>query len=257
MIDIHSHILYDVDDGSKSLADSLEILKKAEKVGFTDVILTPHYIEGYYENKKSIIKNKIQDLKKEVYENDIIVELHQGNEILLTQKTPELLEKGTISTLGNSRYVLFELPFSNKMLDLEQIIFKIKSLGFIPVLAHPERYAYIQENPNELIKIIQRGVFVQCNYGSFVGQYGKSAKRTVELLLENRLIHFMGTDTHRQGYVYDNMNQIIKSMSDIVNDDKYIDDITCNNAKKILNDLEIYVECPDSIKRKKKVFFFF
>lgn len=257
MIDIHSHILNNVDDGSNSLDNTIDILKKAEQANFTNIILTPHYIEGYYENTKSKIKKNINELKKEIYKEDIITQLHQGNEILLTENTPVLLAKSKISTLANSRYILFELPFSNRILNLGQIIYEIKANGYIPILAHPERYTYIQENPNNLIEIIKYGVLIQSNYGSFTGQYGKTAKQTVEILLQNNLIHFLGTDTHRQGYVYENIKAILKRLEEISGDERYIYEVTTKNPQKILDDLDIYIDCPEKIREKKKVFFFF
>ena len=257
MIDIHSHILNNVDDGSDSLDNTLGILTKAEEAGFSDIILTPHYIENYYENTKSIIRDKIKELKQNLYKEDIVIELHQGNEVMLTENTSKLIENCTISTLVNSRYVLFELPFSNKMLNLESIICDLKELGCIPVLAHPERYTYIQENPASVIDLIKMGVLIQCNYGSFEGLYGKTVKRTAEILLENKLVHFLGTDTHKQGYIYENIDEILKKLDNIANDDRYIYEITTTNPKKILDDLDIYVECPDYLRAKKKVFFFF
>lgn len=257
MIDIHSHILNNVDDGSNSLKNTIDILKKAEYAGFSNIILTPHYIEEYYENTKNKIKEKINELKKEVYKEEIITQLHQGNEILLTENTPTLLQKSKISTLANSRYILFELPFSNKMLNLGQILYTIKANGYIPILAHPERYTYIQENPNNLIEIIKYGVLIQSNYGSFIGQYGKMAKQTAEILLENHMIHFLGTDTHKQGYIYENIKTILKELEEISDDKKYINEITTINPKNIINDLDIYIDCPEKIKEKKKVFFFF
>ena len=256
MIDVHSHILNNVDDGSDSIESTIENLKKAEKAGFSDIILTPHYIEEYYENKKDIIKSKISELKQTVYDQEIIVQLHQGNEILLTENTPKLLVDSQISTLANSRYILFELPFSNRMLDLEQIIYTIKANGYIPILAHPERYTYIQENPESLIDIIKCGVLIQSNYGSFIEQYGKTAKNTVEILLENRLINFLGSDTHKQGHIYDNINTILKKMKEIVHSEKYIYQITTSNPQKILNDIDININCPKKLKTRKKLFFF-
>lgn len=257
MIDIHSHILNNVDDGSNSLENTIDILRKAEQANFTDIILTPHYIEGYYENTKIKIKRNINKLKKEVYKEDIITQLYQGNEILLTENTPQLLTNSKISTLANSRYILFELPFSNRILNLPQIIYEIKVNGYIPILAHPERYTYIQENPNNIIEIIKYGILIQSNYGSFTGQYGKTVKQTAEILLENNLIHFLGTDTHRQGYIYENIKIILKRLKELSGDEKYINEITTTNPQKILEDLDIYIDCPEKIKEKKKVFFFF
>lgn len=253
MIDIHSHILNGVDDGSESLSCSIEILSKAEEAGFTDIILTPHFIENYYENTKSSTRPKITKMKKELYNENIIVQLHGGNEIYLSENTPDLIKNGKISTLANSKYVLFEVPFSNKMLNLAPIVAEIKSNGYIPVIAHPERYAYIQENPNEITEILNMGVFLQCNYGSVVGQYGRAAKRTVEILLENHLVHFMGSDTHKHGFVYENISSIISRMEELTKDKFYVNEITTNNPKNIINDIEMYIDdYPKKIEEKKK-----
>ena len=242
MIDVHCHLLNNVDDGSDSIECTLQNLEKAERAGFSDIILTPHYIENYYENKKDIIKFKINELKKYIYDQEILVEVHQGNEILLTENTPQLLEVSEIST------------FSNKMLDLDQIIYKVKANGFIPILAHPERYSYIQENPSNILEIIKLGVLIQSNYGSFIGQYGKSAKATVEILLKNKLINFLGSDTHKQGNVYENIDIILKRARDLVKDEKYIYEITTSNPNKILNDIDIEINCPEGLSGKSKLF---
>lgn len=238
MIDIHSHILNNVDDGSDSLENTLNILRKAEEAGFSDIILTPHYIENYYENTKDFISEKINELKQSLYREEIIVNLHQGNEIMLTDNTPKILQECDISSLANSRYILFELPFSNRMLNFENIIFELKEIGAIPVLAHPERYIYIQENPDELLKMMNLGILVQSNYGSFMGLYGKKAKVTAEILLKNKLIHFLSSDTHKQGTIYENIDKIIKNLIHISGDNKYIRKITTINAQDILNDFE-------------------
>lgn len=248
MIDIHSHILNNVDDGSDSLEDTLNILRKAEKAGFSDIILTPHYIENYYDNTKDFINKKINELKQSLYREEIIVNLHQGNEIMLTDNTPKLLQEWKIVSLANSRYVLFELPFSNRMLNFENIIFELKEIGAIPVLAHPERYLYIQENPNELLEMLNLGILLQSNYGSFMGLYGKKAKTTAELLLKNKLIHFLGSDTHKQGTIYENIDKIIKDLVHISGNSKYIRKITTINPQNILNDFEI-----DDYNKKHKI----
>lgn len=257
MIDIHSHILNDVDDGSNSLDSTLEILTKAEKAGFSDIILTPHYIEYYYENTRQLIHEKIKTLKQVIYNEEIIINLHQGNEVFLTENTPRLIKDLQVSTLANSRYVLFEIPFTSKMLNLEQIIYNLVDLGCVPILAHPERYAFIQENPANIIPLIKMGVLVQSNYGSFIGSYGKATKTTAEILLRNKLIHFLGTDTHRQGYIYDNIGQILRRLENISGDEKYINELTTINPKRVLDDVDIYVQCPDALREKKKIFFFF
>lgn len=258
MIDVHSHILNGVDDGSDSLANSIEILKKAEEAGFTDIILTPHYIEDYYDNTRAIIKPIIGNLKKELYKENIIVQLHHGNEIFLTENTPGLISAEKIATLANSRYVLFEVPFTNRMLNLGQIVAEIKANGYIPVLAHPERYTYIQEEPQSITEIINYGVFLQSNYGSFIGQYGKAAKRTAEIFVENHIIHFLGSDTHKHGLVYENIDSIRKRLEYLAKDSNYITEITTANPRNILNDIDMHIQdYPKEIEEKKKKFSFF
>lgn len=258
MIDIHSHILNDVDDGSDSLSNSIEILKKAEHAGFSDIILTPHFIEGYYDNTKSSIKEKINILKNELYNENVIVELHSGNEVFLSENTPNLIRDSEIATLANSRYVLFEVPFTNKMWNLENIVQEIKNLGCIPIMAHPERYAFFQEDPNSILRLLKEGVLLQCNYGSFIGQYGKEAKRLAEILLENKLIHFLGTDTHKHGMTYEKIDTIIKRIDEIAKNHNYVMELTTYNAKNILNDTDLYLEdYPEEIEEKKKSFSLF
>ena len=257
MIDIHSHILNEVDDGSVSLENSIEILKKAEEAGFTDIILTPHFIEGYYENIKSEISPKIKNLKQAAYNENIEVALYHGNEIFLSENSPKLVYDCKAATLANTRYVLFEVPFTTKMMNLEEILNQLIEMGCIPILAHPERFSFIQEDPSSLIKLLKMGVLAQSNYGSFVGMYGKEAKKTAEILLENRLIQFLGSDTHRQGHIYQNIDKIIKKLESITDDSKYIYDLTTNNPKCVLEDMDIYVEFPETLKEKKNVFFFF
>lgn len=255
MIDVHSHILNNVDDGSNSEVLSIDLLKKAENAGFTDIILTPHFIEGYYNNKKNYIRRKIEELEIKIDESDLNVNVYQGNEILLTENTSEQLKKGIVASLAGSKYILFELPFSNKMLGFNEFMYNIRTAGFIPVLAHPERYTYIQQNPQSLIEIIKSGVLIQSNYGTMLGQYGKMAKQTLEIMLENHLVHFMGSDTHRQSFVYESMDSILSEIRAITGDEEYILDITTNNPEKIINNLPIQIDCPEELKKKKRSFF--
>lgn len=163
MIDIHCHLLNGVDDGADDLESSLSALKLAEEVGFTDIILTPHYIKDYYDNSIENTKDKIKELKAEVFKNNILINLYQGNEIYICDDICDLLLAGVPSTLASSKYVLFELPLNNKLFNVTDTIRKLKQNGYRPILAHPERYLYIQENPNELMEYIRAGILLQSN----------------------------------------------------------------------------------------------
>ena len=100
-------------------------------------------------------------------------------------------------------------------------------------------------------------MFIQCNYGSFIGQYGKAAKHTAEILLESHLIHFLGSDTHKHGFIYENFDSIKKRLIEVAKDNTYVENITHNNQLNIINDLDMYVDdYPKEIKEKKKWFSF-
>ena len=176
MIDFHSHILPAIDDGSKSMEDSIQILREAREAGFSKIISTSHYLEGYYEIKEEDRKRLIQELKNE----DIGLELYVGSEIYITENMIDLLKEKKASSINNSKYVLFEIPMNNKTMLTKEIIYRLIENGYVPVLAHPERYSFIQENPEELEELVDMGALCQSNYGSIIGLYGKKTEKTVK-----------------------------------------------------------------------------
>ena len=147
MTDIHSHIIFNVDDGSYSIDESIALIKKLKSVGFNNLIMTPHYIEGsnfVCENNEKL--EKLEILREKVKEENIDINLYLGNEIFIGDYIVEGIKNNKIYTLNNSKYLLFELPFHNQILGLADIIYEMKVAGYIPILAHPERYTYFQDN---------------------------------------------------------------------------------------------------------------
>lgn len=254
MIDIHTHLLNNVDDGSRDAIESLTSLKLAEEVGFTDVILTPHYIEDYYENDYESIKPKIEELEAKLSKSNIKLKLHQGNEVYITENIGELIKNGVVSKLASSRYVLFELPLRSKMLNIESLINDIIDAGCVPVLAHPERYMFVQHNPNQLRPLIEKGVLIQSNYGSIIGQYGKEAKKALVKMLKNNMVHLLGTDTHRTGFIYGHFGRVEREFLKHISEDKF-EELTTTNPMKIIEDNPIEIEKPTMAR--KKLFFNF
>lgn len=235
MIDIHTHLIPGVDDGSKSIEDTLEIFKEAEKAGFTDIILTSHYLIDYYETKPEELipwKDKLQ----EMLENEgIKIKLHSGMEVYISQELNTLMKENKILTLANSKYLLVELPMSTSVKYLDYIIYFLESIGMKLVLAHPERYKDVQKNHKLVEDYIEKGCLIQCNYGSVLGQYGNDAKKAIKYLLKKDLVHFMATDCHRKGGIYLDISKALKKIEKIVGKDKLYD-ITTSNARKILDD---------------------
>lgn len=234
MIDFHSHILPAIDDGSKSMEDSIQILREAREAGFSKIISTSHYLEGYYEIKEEDRKRLIQELKNE----DIGLELYVGSEIYITENMVDLLKEKKASSINNSKYVLFEIPMNNKTMLTKEIIYRLIENGYVPVLAHPERYSFIQQNPEELEELVDMGTLCQSNYGSIIGLYGKKTEKTVKKLLKNNLIHFLGSDVHRQEQIYNKIPKAIKKIKKIISEDKFIE-LSEINPQKVLDNEEI------------------
>lgn len=248
MIDLHSHILPGIDDGSRSSEETFEIIRKAINAGFTDVFLTPHYIADQINNNKTKVDIIIKKLKSDLKLKGMNINMYNGCEAYVCQNLNLLVEKNIVSTLNNSRYILIELPMSSKILYLDNLIYKLTTIGLTPIIAHPERYLYVQKDPNMLIELIEKGVLMQSNYGSLIGQYGKTSQKIVEKLVKNNIIHFLGTDTHREGYIYENMPRIMKVLNKLV-DAETINLLTKENQEKVINNKEIEIAKPIKVRK--------
>lgn len=246
MIDVHCHLVYDVDDGSKNIDESNLMLKEAKQAGFTDIILTPHYREDYFTVPCNEIVEKVEKMREQAKE--LGIQLYQGNEIYATDELVQLIQDGQAMTLNNSQYVLFELSLREKPINTEQIIYSILQDKKVPVMAHPERYPYVQKNPNLLLDYIDMGVLFQSNYGSIIGQYGKEVKDTVKLLLTHNMIHFLGSDNHRVHSVYCHVDESIEQLEKLIGREK-VEELTQTNPKAILEDTSIEIPEPREVKK--------
>lgn len=247
MIDVHSHVIPKIDDGAESFEEAYTMFLEAKNAGFTDIISTSHYVENYYEADSIKRHAWIEAINKVLKENEVEINLHCGNEIYITQNLIKLIKEKKASTLAESKYVLFELPMNNNVKYLNEVIFEIKSLGMIPVIAHPERYTYVQQNPNLLISLIEQGVLFQGNYASIIGYYGNYAKNTIKKLLKADMIHFLGSDCHKKNDIYSKMSEIIVELEKILDRTK-IDELTTTNPAHILKNEDFTILEPTKIK---------
>ena len=215
MTDIHSHILFDIDDGFSSILDSLDLLAKLKNVGFDNIILTPHYIENSEYNADNHTKLlKFNELKRECKKNNIDINLYLGNEVFINDHIKEGILDKQIYPLNNGKYLLFELPLNNQILNLLDIIHEIKIQGYIPVLAHPERYTYFQKDYSLVDELKKENVLFQVNYASILDYYGKKAKKLLKYILKNHYVDFLGTDIHpfNKDFIIDNFSKIEKNL---------------------------------------------
>lgn len=162
----------------------------------------------------------------------------------------EDMKNNESTSLNNSRYVLFELPFNEKPIYVDDVIYSILCDEKIPIMAHPERYSFVQKDPNILIDYIERGVLFQSNYGSILGRYGKEAKETVKQLLTHNMIHFLSSDNHKPHTIYAEMPVSLEQIEKLIGKEMLYD-LTTNNPSKILKNEEIDIEDPQYIKKSK------
>ncbi|MEQ6121148.1 CpsB/CapC family capsule biosynthesis tyrosine phosphatase [Reichenbachiella sp. MALMAid0571] len=199
--DIHSHLLAGIDDGVKTWDASLEILRYLKEAGINKVITTPHIISDYYPNTPEIIHQKLSELKEEVTNSGIDIQVEAAAEYMIDEGFIELLDgEERLLTIGKS-FVLVETPFINKPLFLDEVFFKMKSLGYQPILAHPERYLYLQDDYSLIQNIIDSSVLLQINMGSLVGYYSSGAKKLAEYLITHKQVHFLGSDIHNSKHL--------------------------------------------------------
>ncbi|MCR5809434.1 MAG: hypothetical protein K6G56_07720 [Clostridiales bacterium] len=198
MTDIHSHILPGVDDGSQSLEESLEMLFMAAESGVETIVATPHCnIPGEYENYVSPeIDGLFMYLKEEARRRGAPIKLLYGMEIFATEDLPELLEKGRARTLNGTKYFLTEFSFGEDPYFCADVLRRCRDKGFIPVIAHPERYVFVQDDPQTAFEWCVSGCALQVNKGSLLGRFGYRAQRTAELLIDHGLAACVASDAH-------------------------------------------------------------
>lgn len=235
MTDVHSHILFGIDDGSRTISESVELLKKLKSVGFNNVILTPHFIldSTYNSNYESNIKI-YNELKERLINENIDINIYLGNEIFIDKNVPTLLEKNIITSLNGTKYVLVEFPMHNKLLNIEDMLYEIRSRGYEVVIAHPERYDAFKEDYSIVDTLREDGFLFQSNYSSILGYYGKDSIKLLKYMLKRHYIDFLGTDIHRieKTYVIDNFKKIEKHIIKIAGSE-YYNKIQSNNNKLV------------------------
>lgn len=237
MIDIHTHILPGIDDGSGDFNQSLLMAGEAYNAGFTDIITTSHYMTNVYETNSDARFNLISEFQSLLNKNKININIYNGAEIYFSEEFPDLIANGTIPTLAGSQYILFELPLSKNVTYIDSVIFKLKRMGYKPIIAHPERYQIVQDNFELANEWISYGALLQCNYGSMIDVYGKSARKVLLKLLKNHMVTFLGSDNHRAGAIYAAMPKIVDKLKKKIGEDYFYELSEANPRKIIENDI--------------------
>ncbi len=201
-VDIHSHLLYGIDDGAKTIEDTLELAKNFVEMGYKKMVFTPHIMFDRYKNTPEIILNRLEDVKNALAQNNINLEVEAAAEYYLDEGfVKKMRENQPLLCFGKQKYVLFESGFSNKPRGLKEVVFDLLSSGYKPIWAHPERYYYLHKDEALLEDMLSRGVLLQINQISLVNYYGEECRKYAEFLIDKKYVSFIGSDCHSLRYV--------------------------------------------------------
>lgn len=201
-VDMHAHVLPGLDDGADTLEQSLEMVAAFMRLGYRKLILTPHIMGDFYKNNPGNIRQQLSLLQAAVARQGWQIELACAAEYYLDEwfldkvKSPEPL-----LTFGD-QYLLFETSYINEPLNFREAVFTLKSAGYKPVLAHPERYTYLYGRFEDLVSIRDSGVLFQLNLNSLTGYYSEGARRVAEKLVDQKMVDFVGTDAHHHRHLH-------------------------------------------------------
>lgn len=199
MIDIHNHILPDIDDGSSGIDTSIFLLKRAKELGVNRIICTPHYTRQIYNNNYNVIKESFSEFIK--YASELDIELYMGQEIMCYKANDllEMIPNNEIVPLADSRYLLLEFEYTT-YIDISEVVYNASLFDYGVIIAHIERYQYLDI---EEIKYLKRmGALVQVNAESIVKPFDYRSRRIIKKLLDNNLVDFIASDTHHNRINY-------------------------------------------------------
>ena len=250
MIDIHCHILPNLDDGSKSMAESIGMAKKAVQEGITTIIATPHHMNGSYENTKQTILDHVQALNDTLLQEMIPLTILPGQEVRVYGELLDDLEKGDILTLNDGgSYVFVEFPSGSVPRFTEKLLYDIQMSGLTPIIVHPERNQTLMENPDILYQLVKKGALTQVTAASLTGHFGKKIRKfTLDCIAAN-LTHFIASDahnTHNRTFLMRDAYQAVR--------EEFGQDLVFlfrENAQLLVEGKNVFKDIPNRIKRKK------
>ena len=257
MIDFHNHILPDVDDGSKSIEQSIDMLRTAQRQGITDVVNTVHYQHPKMEGKNTDFRyiSSIRDqLQTKLVNNNIDIKIHLGAEVFFNFNLLDILENELV-TFSNMKYMLIEFEVFMFPKGYEEHLYELAIAGITPIIAHPERYRPIQNNVKIIEKLINSGCLMQVDAGSLIGHFGERTKQLAEELITRRMIHIMGSDSHNNKKRNFCLEEALKIAQNIIGETANI--LVDSNPRKVLSGGSIKpFEILDNQVNKKSFFSF-
>lgn len=251
MIDLHSHILPGIDDGAKTIEDTIAMARIAVDNGTTVIAATPHVIEGRWLPEWSCIQSLCAELSRELKREKIALTIVPGAEVALNMDILNLIEGPGQYCLNGGRYMLVELPATHIPQYADEFFFTLQSRGISPILAHPERHPEIAHKPELIVEWVSKGILMQVNGPSLVGKMGERAMKTAEVLLASQLVHFLGSDTHSPRTRTPRLTDAVEKSIALIGEEK-TRQILFANPLSIINSEEIAIADVSKIKSIKK-----
>lgn len=240
MIDLHSHILPEMDDGARDLDETLQMARLAVKSGISHLVATPHRKDGGAEQ----VLESVRFLQQALQEMGLPLKVYAGMEIYATKDTAQLLREGKLLTLNDSRYPLIEFDFESDGTLETRILESVVQAGYRPVVAHPERYLYIQQEPRLLNEWVGMGCLLQVNKGSLTGRFGPVCQELSMALAERRFAAAVASDAHssqsRTPWMYDAWDLLARYISPIA-----AETLLLENPGRILRNETVMDNRPD------------
>lgn len=198
--DIHSHLIPGIDDGAKTMEDTLTLIRAQYDLGIRKFVTTPHIMSDYYKNTPEIILGGLEEVKKVLVQEKIDIQISAAAEYYIDDGFVRKLESEKLLTFGDN-YLLIEVSYINCPDNIREIIFNIQVHGYKVILAHPERYPYWYKKFDEYKQFRDSGVLLQININSLSGYYGAGAKMIAEKLIDNEMVDLIGSDMHNTKHV--------------------------------------------------------
>jgi protein-tyrosine phosphatase len=224
-VDIHSHLLPKIDDGAKSIDDTLYLITELKKLGFKKSITTPHVMGLVWENTSVDILSNLKSTQTIIEQNSPFT-IKAAAEYMIDEQFVNLFKNDKLLTLKDN-YVLIEMSYLNQPINLYEVIFDLQVAGYKPVLAHPERYNFFHHKTDEYFKLKKSGCFFQLNLLSAVGYYGENVAKCADFLLKNSLIDFVGSDVHHSKHIESFYKKIVLKnipiLKDVIQNNSFFD----------------------------------
>lgn len=251
MLDVHCHILPEIDDGAQDLETSLKMARIAVENGTKAIAATPHAIEGKWLPTWQEIEEKCGQLRKVLEKEGIELPIYPGAEVAFSLDILDRIDGPGAYCINGGRYMLAELPALEIPGYAEDFLFRLQAKGITPILAHPERHPEIAKNPEILVDWINKGVLIQVNGPSVLGRMGERAQKTAELLLVNNMVHLIGSDAHSANHRNTNLAKVAEEIIRVVGKQR-AETLLINNPTQIIKGDDIQVFEISRLKRPQK-----